>query len=192
MTDDGGRRRCRRAGGDGRRRDDASRGQRVAPRPHDRSRTTLGLIPAGTGNDLCRGIGLDPADSVAAAAVIAAGYTRSIDLAQVATALRRRRAGHRLRRPGQPARERDDLAARFVALHDRRARRAPGVRAAALPADPRRRGARTGGDDRCGREHRLVRRRHADLPERRPVRRAARRDDHPPGGSGQTAAAAAA
>jgi diacylglycerol kinase (ATP) len=47
------------------------------------SRTTLGLIPAGTGNDLCRGIGLDPHDSVAAAAVIAAGYSRAIDLAQV-------------------------------------------------------------------------------------------------------------
>ncbi len=49
------------------------------------SRTTLGLIPAGTGNDLCRGIGLAPADAVAAAKVIAAGYTRSIDLAQVGT-----------------------------------------------------------------------------------------------------------
>jgi diacylglycerol kinase (ATP) len=48
------------------------------------SRTTLGLIPAGTGNDLCRGIGLDPQDAVAAAAVIAAGYTRAIDLARVA------------------------------------------------------------------------------------------------------------
>lgn len=47
------------------------------------SRTTLGLIPAGTGNDLCRGIGLDPHDAVAAAAVIAAGYSRSIDLARV-------------------------------------------------------------------------------------------------------------
>jgi len=47
------------------------------------SRTTLGLIPAGTGNDLCRGIGLDPHDAVAAAAVIAAGYSRSLDLAQV-------------------------------------------------------------------------------------------------------------
>jgi diacylglycerol kinase (ATP) len=47
------------------------------------SRTTLGLIPAGTGNDLCRGIGLDPQDAVAAAAVIAAGYSRPIDLAQV-------------------------------------------------------------------------------------------------------------
>lgn len=47
------------------------------------SRTTLGLIPAGTGNDLCRGIGLDPQDAVAAAAVIAAGYNRSLDLAQV-------------------------------------------------------------------------------------------------------------
>lgn len=47
------------------------------------SRTTLGLIPAGTGNDLSRGIGLDPGDAEAAARVIAAGYTRSIDLMQV-------------------------------------------------------------------------------------------------------------
>ena len=46
-------------------------------------RTTLGLIPAGTGNDLCRGIGLDPRDAVAAAAVIAEGYIRAIDLARV-------------------------------------------------------------------------------------------------------------
>jgi diacylglycerol kinase (ATP) len=46
-------------------------------------RTTLGLIPAGTGNDLCRGIGLDPPDAVAAAAVIAAGCTRAVDLARV-------------------------------------------------------------------------------------------------------------
>jgi diacylglycerol kinase (ATP) len=50
------------------------------------SRTTLGLIPAGTGNDLCRGIGLDPHDAVAAAAVIAAGHSRSLDLAQVGDA----------------------------------------------------------------------------------------------------------
>ena len=47
------------------------------------SRTTLGMIPAGTGNDLCRGIGLDPQDAVAAAAIIAAGCTRAIDLARV-------------------------------------------------------------------------------------------------------------
>ena len=47
------------------------------------SRTTLGLIPAGTGNDLCRGIGIDPKDAVAAAAVIATGYSRFIDLARV-------------------------------------------------------------------------------------------------------------
>jgi diacylglycerol kinase (ATP) len=45
--------------------------------------TTLGLIPAGTGNDLCRGIGLDPRDAVAAAAVIATGHSRFIDLARV-------------------------------------------------------------------------------------------------------------
>lgn len=46
-------------------------------------RTTLGLIPAGTGNDLCRGMGLDPADPVGAADVIAAGLSRRIDLAKV-------------------------------------------------------------------------------------------------------------
>ena len=45
--------------------------------------TTLGLIPAGTGNDLCRGVGLDPKDPVAAAAVIAAGKSTPIDLIRV-------------------------------------------------------------------------------------------------------------
>jgi diacylglycerol kinase (ATP) len=47
------------------------------------NRTTLGLIPAGTGNDLSRGIGLDPHNAVAAAAVIAAGHRCFIDLARV-------------------------------------------------------------------------------------------------------------
>jgi diacylglycerol kinase (ATP) len=46
-------------------------------------RTTLGLIPAGTGNDLCRGVGLDPNDPVAAAQVIASGSTLALDLAEV-------------------------------------------------------------------------------------------------------------
>ena len=45
--------------------------------------TALGLIPAGTGNDLCRGVGLDPADPVAAAGVIAAGRTAPIDVMRV-------------------------------------------------------------------------------------------------------------
>lgn len=47
------------------------------------TRTTLGIVPAGTGNDLCRGLGLDPRDPVAAAQVIADGYTRRLDLALV-------------------------------------------------------------------------------------------------------------
>lgn len=45
--------------------------------------TTLGLIPAGTGNDLCRGVGLNPDDAVAAAGVIADGDRRWMDLARV-------------------------------------------------------------------------------------------------------------
>ena len=44
----------------------------VAAAPGSAAGVPLGLIPAGTGNDLCRGLGLRPADPVAAAAVIAA------------------------------------------------------------------------------------------------------------------------
>ena len=194
MTERRGRRRRRRARRDGRRRDDASRGQHVSARPSRAgSRTTLGLIPAGTGNDLCRGIGLDPDDSVAAAAVIAAGHTRSIDLARVGAALRRRRAGHRLRRPGQPPGERDDLAAGLVALHARRAGRAPGVLARCayrltLDGEVRELEAMlvaVGNTASYGGGMRIC-------PQRRPLRRPAGRDDHPPGRSGQAAAAAAA
>jgi diacylglycerol kinase (ATP) len=48
-----------------------------------RTRTVLGLVPAGTGNDLCRGLGLDPTDPVAAAHVLAAGHTEPVDLIAV-------------------------------------------------------------------------------------------------------------
>ncbi len=54
----------------------------AAHRAGDR-RTTLGLIPAGTGNDLCRGLGLDPTNALAAAKVVAGGRTRAVDLALV-------------------------------------------------------------------------------------------------------------
>jgi diacylglycerol kinase (ATP) len=43
----------------------------------------LGLIPAGTGNDLARSLGLDPADTDAATAVLARGTTRAVDLLRV-------------------------------------------------------------------------------------------------------------
>ncbi len=42
----------------------------------------VGLVPAGTGNDFCRGVGV-PAKAVAAARVIAAGNTVRMDLMQV-------------------------------------------------------------------------------------------------------------
>ena len=45
--------------------------------------TPLAVIPAGTGNDLCRGLGLDPNDAAAGAAVIAAGHARLVDLTRV-------------------------------------------------------------------------------------------------------------
>ena len=102
-------------------------------------RTTLGLIPAGTGNDLCRGIGLDPHDAVAAAGVIAAGHSRSL-IARVGDTY----VG-------------GVLATGFDALVNRRANQMPwprarpgtrwqpwrscGVHAAAVSVDPRWRGA---------------------------------------------------
>ena len=50
------------------------------------SGATLGLIPAGTGNDLCRGLGLDPRDPVGAARVVAAGRVQTVDVARVGDA----------------------------------------------------------------------------------------------------------
>ena len=52
----------------------------VADRP---GVTNLGLIPAGTGNDLCRGLGMDVKDPVSAARAIASGPPRAIDVLQV-------------------------------------------------------------------------------------------------------------
>ncbi len=46
-------------------------------------RTALGMIPAGTGNDLARGVGLDPTNPLAAAAVVAADHRRALDLLRV-------------------------------------------------------------------------------------------------------------
>ncbi|MGI3781350.1 MAG: diacylglycerol/lipid kinase family protein, partial [Janthinobacterium lividum] len=46
----------------------------------------LGLIPAGTGNDLARSLGLDPADLGAATAALASGATRAVDLLRVSRA----------------------------------------------------------------------------------------------------------
>jgi diacylglycerol kinase (ATP) len=48
-----------------------------------RTGTVLGLVPAGTGNDLCRGLGLDPTDPLAAAHVVAAGHSEPVDLVAV-------------------------------------------------------------------------------------------------------------
>ena len=45
--------------------------------------SNLGMIPAGTGNDLCRGLGLTGADPVAAARAIAFGPPRPIDVLKV-------------------------------------------------------------------------------------------------------------
>ncbi len=45
--------------------------------------TTLGIIPAGSGNDFIRSLGLKPADWQAACQIIAKGKTKAVDLGQV-------------------------------------------------------------------------------------------------------------
>jgi diacylglycerol kinase (ATP) len=45
--------------------------------------TDLGVIPAGTGNDLCRGLGMNVKDPLAAAHAIATGPARPIDVLKV-------------------------------------------------------------------------------------------------------------
>ncbi|HEY5787865.1 MAG TPA: diacylglycerol kinase family protein, partial [Microlunatus sp.] len=52
----------------------------VADRP---GVSNLGLVPAGTGNDLCRGLGMDVQDPVAAARAIVSGPPRPIDVLKV-------------------------------------------------------------------------------------------------------------
>lgn len=47
------------------------------------SQTTLGVIPTGTGNDFARALGIPRRGPLAAAGVIAAAHTRSLDLARV-------------------------------------------------------------------------------------------------------------
>ena len=49
------------------------------------SAPVLALVPAGTGNDLCRGLGMDPDDSLAATETIIAGRRQPIDLALAST-----------------------------------------------------------------------------------------------------------
>ena len=46
----------------------------------------LGLVPAGTGNDFARSLGLDPDDTDAATGVVARGGTRPVDLLRVSRA----------------------------------------------------------------------------------------------------------
>jgi diacylglycerol kinase (ATP) len=47
--------------------------------------TLLSLIPAGSGNDFCRGVGLDPGDPVAAATVATGGRRLDLDLIRLQT-----------------------------------------------------------------------------------------------------------
>ena len=141
----------------------------AAAHAEGRSRTTLGLIPAGTGNDLCRGIGLPPKDAVAAAEVIAAGHSRSIDLARVAETYVAAVLATGFDASGESSGQPDALAARIDAVRTCRDGRAAGVLSAALPAHPGRADPEAAGHVGGHRQHQLLRRWHADLSSGRPL-----------------------
>ena len=142
------------------------------------SGTSLGIIPAGTGNDVARYVDIPRSDPQLAADVVVGARTRRIDLARVRRHALRHRDGGRLRRGRQRAGQRDALAAGPDALQPGHARRAAGLRAAALHARARRRGAPARRDAGRGRQRAVLRRRAADHAGRPARRRLARRGHH--------------
>ena len=158
-------------------------GRRSASTSSRRPGVPLGIVAAGTGNDLARGPrpavrrsgGRRPTPSSAALAreprAIDAGVIRHGGAAHVV----RVRGLHGLRRGRERAREPDDPAARSEPVHARAGARAGHVPAAHVHDHDRRRPPRAAGDARLGGEQRVARRRHAHRAARRPRRRPARR-----------------
>ena len=141
-------------------------------------RTRLGVIPAGTGNDVARYLGLPRKDPAAAAERVIAGRAAHHRPGAQRRDVLRHRAGGRFRRHRQRARQQDDVAARPDALQPGHPRRAPGVQAAELHPRARRRRPRGRGDARRRRQRPLVRRWPAHHRGRPARRRSARRGHH--------------
>ncbi len=142
----------------------------------------LGIVAAGTGNDLARGLGLpydDPAAGTDALVAALAREPRAIDAGVIRHGELRTwfavRGLDGLRRRRERAREPDDPSPRSEPVHARPGARARHVPAAHLHDHHRRRAPRAAGDARLGGEQRVARRRHAHRAARRPRRRPARR-----------------
>ena len=141
----------------------------------------LGIIPAGTGNDHAREFGIPTKDPEAAADIIVDGWTETIDLGRIQRRngkfdkVVRHRGGGRIRFPGHRSRQPDALAARAAALLPRDDRRTVAVAAVAVPVGARRNQRNRRRHHARGlRQYPQLWRRAADLPRRRPHRRAAR------------------
>ena len=100
--------------------------------------THLGLIPAGTGNDVARYLDLPRKDPAAAADRVIASTPAPDRPRPRGLALVRHRAGSRFRRGGQRASQPDALAEGTDALQPGHPRRAPHVRADPVRPRPRR------------------------------------------------------
>ena len=99
----------------------------------------LGVVPAGTGNDIARALGLPCDDPCAAVDLVVRRRARqAVDLGRASGRWFARRAGLRLRLDGQRAGQPDVLAQRPEPLQPRDPRRAAHLPAGALRAGPRR------------------------------------------------------
>ena len=140
----------------------------------------LGIIPAGTGNDHAREFGIPTKDPEAAADIVVDGWTETIDLGRIrdhsgGEQVVRHRGGNRIRFAGDRSGQPNDLAARAVAVLHRDDGRTFAAAAAAVPVGARRKaGDRNRSHDDRVRKYPQLRRRDADLSQRRPVRRPAR------------------
>ena len=100
--------------------------------------TRLGLIPAGTGNDVARYFDIPRKDAAAATDVVIGGQERRVDLARIGSTYFVTRARRRVRRHRQRAGQRDDLAQGADALQPGHPRRAAHVQPDPLRARGRR------------------------------------------------------
>ena len=136
----------------------------------------LGVVPAGTGNDIARALGLAAGRPGRRRATWwCAAPTRAGRPGPRQRPVVRGRAGLRLRLDGQRAGQPDVLAQRPQPLQPGDPRRAAHLPAGALRARPGRRAVDDRGDAGRGRQRAVVRRRDAGLPGRPARRRAARR-----------------
>ena len=127
----------------------------------------LGVVPAGTGNDIARALGIVPGDPAAAVDLVRLGRTRRLDLGRANGRWFAGVLGSGLRLDGQRARQPHDLAQRAQPLQPGDPRRAADLPPRAVRPRARRGALGDRRDAGRGGQRSVVRRGDAGLPRRR-------------------------